>query len=101
MQRRFRIEVVGKRGEYWAETVYAWLREEIADLLSQEYNAEIDVVFREADVDEPVIVCCGRYRLEEIPGEPGYLIEALKKLLDRAMEEGGEERSLAQKGEEA
>ena len=85
--RKVRIEVLGQRGEYWAETVYAWLIEEAKDILEQEYGVELEIVFREADVDEPVIVCCGE-AIREIPGEPGYLIEALKKLLDRAVRSG-------------
>ncbi|WP_167827903.1 hypothetical protein [Pyrolobus fumarii] len=88
MQRkRIVIEVRGRKGEYWAETAYAWLREDIADILSREYGVEIDVRFVEEDRDEPVIACCGEV-LEEIPGEPGYLIEALKKLLDKVVMSG-------------
>lgn len=87
-RRRVVIEVRGKRGEYWAETAYAWLQEEIAELLSQEYGIDIEVKFVEEDRDEPILVCCGAYKLEEIPGEPGYLIEMLKKLLDRALMSG-------------
>ena len=83
---------MGQKGEYWAETLYAWLIEEAKDILEQEYGVELEIVFREADVDEPMVVCCGE-RIEEVPGEPGYLIEALKKLLDRAVRSGASQRA--------
>ena len=91
-RKRIVVEVLGQKGEYWAETLYAWLREEAKDILEQEYGVEIDVVFREADVDEPMVRCCG-YTITEVPGEPGYLIEQLKLILDRAVRSGASPRS--------
>ncbi len=68
------------------------MKEEIVELLSQEYGVDIEVRFAEEDRDEPILVCCGKYKMEEIPGEPGYLIEMLKKLLDKALMSGASQR---------
>ena len=80
--RRFKIRVQGRRGDYWRYTVSSWLRE-VKDILEQEYHVLLEIIEEDVDLELPRILVEDELVLEGVPGEEGYLIEALKKALDR------------------
>jgi len=76
------IRVRGKRGDYWRFTMTSWLYE-IKDILEQEYNIKIRIVEEDEDRNLPAILIGDIEVGEGVPGEEGYLIEVLKKALDK------------------
>lgn len=82
MLRRFKIRVQGKRGDYWRYTVSSWLKE-IKDILEQEYHILLEVIEEDADLELPRIFVENELVLEGVPGEEGYLLEALKRVFDK------------------
>lgn len=79
--------VKGRRGDYWVKTLLMWL-DEIKDILEQEYNVKLTFKFEEdVDLELPIILSSkGEIVFNEILEEPGYLIEYIKKYLDRVVE---------------
>jgi len=79
--------VKGRRGDYWVKTLLMWL-DEIRDILEQEYNVKLTFKFEEDTALElPIILSPkGEIVFNEILEEPGYLIEYLKKYLDKIIE---------------
>ncbi len=70
--------------EYLGYTLYSWLQE-VIDIVEIEHCVEIELGKRKAcreGVLDPVLYIDNIPILEGIPGEPGYLIEVLKKALD-------------------
>ncbi len=80
--RKLRIRVQGRRGDYWRYTVSSWVRE-VKDILEQEYHVSLEVIEEDADLELPRVLVEDEIVLEGVPGEEGYLIEALKKVLDK------------------
>ena len=76
------IRVRGKRGDYWRFTITSWLYE-IKDILEQEYNIKIRIVEEDEYRNLPAILVGDVEVGEGVPDEEGYLIEILKKALDR------------------
>jgi len=76
--------VKGKKDDYWVKTLLMWLKE-IRDILEQEYNIKLDFKFENnPDIELPIIVSPeGGIVFNEILEEPGYIIEYLKKYLDK------------------
>lgn len=79
---RVTIRVAGRKGDYWKYTITSWLHE-IKDILEQEYGIRIRVIEEDEDRDLPAIYIEDQEVGEGVPGEEGYLIEVLKKALDR------------------
>ncbi len=82
--RKVKVTVKGRPGDYWRYTLSQWLLE-IRDILESEYSVEVVVDEEDADVDEPVILVDGEVALVGVPGEEGYLIEVLKRVLDEKL----------------
>lgn len=76
------IKVRGRRNDYWRFTIASWLYE-IKDILEQEYNTKIKIIEEDEDRTLPAIFIGDTEIGEGIPGEEGYLIEILKKALDK------------------
>ncbi len=83
---KLRVRVQGRSGDYWRYTLSSWLRE-VKELLEQEYNVSIEIVEEDVDIGVPRILVENEIILEGVPGEEGYLIEALKKILDEIFKE--------------
>ncbi len=79
-KRRITITVCGQPS-YQRYTLHEWLRE-IKDLLEEEYGVELVIKTRDTPSEEPQLCIGNEPFLEGIPGEEGYLIEIMKKLLD-------------------
>ncbi len=80
--KKLRVRVQGKRGDYWRYTVSSWLKE-VKDILEQEYSILLEIVEEDVDLELPRILVEDKLILEGVPGEEGYLIEVLKKALDK------------------
>ncbi len=83
---RLRVRVQGRSSDYWRYTLSSWLRE-VKEILEQEYNVSLEIVEEDVDIDTPRILVENEIVLEGVPGEEGYLIEALKKALNEALKE--------------
>jgi len=79
--KKLKVRVQGRRGDYWRYTVSSWLRE-VKDILEKEYHVILEIVEEDVDLELPRILVGEHLVLEGVPGEEGYLIEALKKALD-------------------
>ena len=77
--------VRGKRNDYWRYTLYSWMLE-VKDVLESEYDVAVEVLLEDSDIPLPII--CddrGNVVVSGVPSEEGYLIELLKKHLDRVL----------------
>lgn len=83
MDKKVRISIVG-RNTYEKWSVYQWVLE-CADILENEYGINIEVSMANTENESPAIVVNGE-RIDQIPFEEGYVIEALKKALDRVVD---------------
>jgi hypothetical protein len=75
-----RICVKG-RNTYEKWTLKQWVYE-IKDLVEREYGVNIVVCDEESDSDLPILEINDKEVLIGLPGEEGYLIEIIKKVLD-------------------
>lgn len=75
------LELKG-RNNYIKWTLKQWFYE-IKDLLENEYNTKLCLKDIESLDEDPSIEYRGEVVVVGLPGEEGYLIELLKKLLDR------------------
>ncbi|ABN69471.1 hypothetical protein Smar_0359 [Staphylothermus marinus F1] len=82
--RRITIIVKGKN-TYDKWTLTQWIYE-IKDILEEEYNIEISVQEETTNDEYPIIAVEGIDVYEGLPGEEGYLIEILKKVLDEILQ---------------
>ncbi|RLE88192.1 MAG: hypothetical protein DRJ96_01380 [Thermoprotei archaeon] len=71
------VEVRGRRGDYHVMTLLKWLGE-LREFLEEELGRELEVRFREEDVDYPLLIVNGKLVFEGLPGEEGYLIELIR-----------------------
>ena len=69
---------------YLGYTAYEWIRE-VRDILEEEHCVKIVTVKSPSGCGEgdPVVTVEGAVAVEGLPGEEGYLIEALKHALSR------------------
>ena len=88
-EKEIELIVKGKKGDYWVKTLLMWL-EEVREILEQEYNIKLSFKFIEdTTLELPIIVSStGEIVFSEILEEPGYIIEYLKKYLDRKVKCG-------------
>ncbi len=76
-----RICVKGKNTyEKW--TLKQWVYE-VKELIEEEYKVSIEVCDEESSSDLPLLEINGVEVLVGLPGEEGYLIEEIKKVLDK------------------
>ena len=73
-----KLRVLGRRGSYSRKTLATWLHE-LREFLQGELGVEVEVVEEDLDVDVPVLYVDDQVLLIGLPGEEGYLIEALRK----------------------
>ena len=81
MTRRVAVRVKGRKGDYWVYTLESWLRE-LRWLIESEYNVVAEIKVEESNTELPQVYVNDILVLEGVPGEEGYLYEALKKALD-------------------
>jgi len=88
-ERKIELIVKGRKGDYWVKTLLMWL-EEIRDILEQEYNIKLFLKFEEdPSLEMPIIISpSGEIIFNEILEEPGYIVEYLKKYLDKVVKYG-------------
>ena len=84
--RRVTLRVLGRRGSYLKYTLIMWLHE-VKELIEDDLGVELEVVDEEGDFDAPILCVDEEVALVGLPGEEGYLIEALKRAL-RGLEAG-------------
>ena len=78
--RRVKLRVLGKRDSYLKYTLTRWL-EEVKDLLKEDLGVEVKVVEKDGDFEAPVLCVGDEVILVGLPGEEGYLLEALRRAL--------------------
>jgi hypothetical protein len=83
-----RVEIV-VRGEpnYLRWTLERWF-EEVKGLVEGEYDVTIDVMVIDGVEEHPVIESCGRMYFKGLPGEEGFLIEVIKRIVEDWLEHG-------------
>ena len=81
-KRKIAIKIIGRKEDYWYYTVKSWLYE-VKDVLGQEYNINIEIKEDYDELDLPAVYVDNELAFIGVPGEEGYLIEVLKKSLDR------------------
>jgi len=69
-------------GGYWHRTVKDWMLY-IKDLLEDEYEIKIAVIEDTSGDEIPEVYVEEVFVFKGVPGEEGYLIELLKKTLDK------------------
>ncbi len=80
-----RVEVIVKgKPSYERWSIYQWILE-YRDILENEYNVSINVSIRDGDEEYPVIIVDDQV-IHKPPFEEGYIVEALKKILDKYLE---------------
>ena len=72
-----KLRVLGRPGSHARWTLASWLRE-LRDFLRDELGVEVE---EDVDVDTPVLCVDDEVLLVGVPGEEGYLIEALRRAL--------------------
>ncbi len=72
--------MLGKRDSYLKYTLTRWL-EEVKDLLKEDLGVEVEVVEKDGDFEAPVLCVGDEVILVGLPGEEGYLLEALRRAL--------------------
>lgn len=78
-----RVTVKGKHTyERW--TLVQWILE-IKDIIESEYGVRLIIEEKDSFEDFPVLCINNEEVLIGLPGEEGYLIEVLKKHLDRIL----------------
>lgn len=87
MARSLKIIVKGKPN-YWRWSIYQWLID-YKDILESEYGVVLDVSLIDGENDYPDIVV-NNMVVQEPPFEEGYLIEVLKKALDKVLNKQGD-----------
>jgi len=80
------LRIIGNKDDYWFYTVKSWLYE-IKDILEDEYNITIQIKEECKDLELPVVYVNEELAFIGVPGEEGYLIEILKKVLDKVIKE--------------
>jgi hypothetical protein len=81
--------VIVVRGEpnYLRWTLERWF-EEVKGLVEGEYGVAIDVRVIDGVEEYPVIESCGKTYFEGLPGEEGFLIEVIKRIMGDWLEHG-------------
>ena len=84
-RRNIRIIVYGKNEDYYAYTIFQWLLE-VKELLENEYGISIEAIRENVDFDVPILEVEGKLAFAGFPGEEGYLIEHVKKVLEEVLD---------------
>ncbi|OYT38046.1 MAG: hypothetical protein B6U89_06435 [Desulfurococcales archaeon ex4484_58] len=86
MVKRVNVRVKG-RSSYERWSIYQWILE-YRDILEREYGIVLNVSMEDGDEEYPRLIINSEV-IEEPPFEEGYVIEALKKVLDKLFKKEG------------
>ena len=78
------IVTVRGRNNYLRWTLVQWFME-IKDIVENEYGIRLELKVLDSDEDYPVIMHRDRIVFEGLPGEEGYFIEILKKIVENEL----------------
>ena len=78
------IVTVRGRNNYLRWTLVQWFME-IKDIIENEYGIRLELKILDSDEDYPVIMHGDRIVFEGLPGEEGYFIEILKKIVENEL----------------
>ena len=78
------IKIKGRKN-YWRYTIKSWCLE-IKDLLEYEYNDKVTILEEDGDNELPQVYVNEIFVFEGVPREEGYLLELVKKVLDKIIE---------------
>ena len=78
------IVTVRGRNNYLRWTLVQWFME-IKDIVENEYGIRLELKILDSDEDYPVIMYGDRIIFEGLPGEEGYFIEILKKIVENEL----------------
>ncbi len=79
-----KILIKGSRN-YLRWTIEQWLYE-VKDIVENEYGVRLTIEVVDGDEECPLVMYGGRIFFEGLPGEEGYLIEILKRIVEEALE---------------
>ena len=81
-----KVVIVTIRGKdnYLRWTLVQWFME-IKDIVENEYGIRLKLKVLDSDEDYPVIMHGDRVVFEGLPGEEGYFIEILKKIIENEL----------------
>jgi len=78
------IVTVRGKNNYLRWTLVQWFME-IKDIVENEYGIRLELKILDSDEDYPVIMYGNRIVFEGLPGEEGYFIEILKKVVENEL----------------
>ena len=78
------IVTVRGKNNYLRWTLMQWFME-IKDIVENEYGIRLELKILDSDEDYPVIMYGNRIIFEGLPGEEGYFIEILKKVVENEL----------------
>ncbi len=78
------VVVVRGRDNYLRWTLVQWFYE-VRDIVEGEYGVRLRLRVVDSDEEIPVIVHGGRVVFEGLPGEEGYFIEILKRIVEEEL----------------
>ncbi len=78
------IVTVRGKNNYLRWTLVQWFME-IKDIVENEYGIRLELKILDSDEDYPVIMYGNRIVFEGLPGEEGYFIEILKKIVENEL----------------
>jgi hypothetical protein len=85
MARKYIVRICVKgRNTYEKWTLKQWIYE-VKELIEDEYGINIEVCDKVSDNTLPILEINGNEVLIGLPGEEGYLIEVIKKVLDELL----------------
>jgi len=80
--------VVRGRPSYLRWTLERWF-EEIRDIVEGEYGVRLHVDIVDSEEEYPLIEANGKIYFEGLPGEEGYLIEIVKRIIEDFLSRSG------------
>ena len=73
--------IVRGKNNYLRWTLVQWFME-IKDIVENEYGIRLELKVLDSDEDYPIIMHGDRIVFEGLPGEEGYFIEILKRIVE-------------------
>ncbi|MEM1643488.1 MAG: hypothetical protein QW369_02395 [Desulfurococcaceae archaeon] len=81
--RTLKIIIKGSRN-YLRWTIEQWFYE-VKDIVENEYGVKLLIEVIDGDEEYPLIMYGDKVFFEGLPGEEGYLIEVLKRIVEEAL----------------
>lgn len=76
-----RLIIRGKKN-YWRYTIAMWCYE-IKELVEEELGENVEIIVEDSENELPQVYLNDVFVLEGVPKEEGYLLELIKKVIDR------------------